>query len=155
MKKYLMVALMVFASSAMAKIGYVDEHQKQVDLKVQSLTKKYEKDCKGKRNSNMCKSQARSKARFEYEDDHRGDDKYNHAHYDNLTKDQAAAKLHELIKLYDVASKDDRNPEMWPGKINPLMINAEINYIIKKYWPTRIDTCGKICAELLLRQIGK
>ncbi|EHW1683131.1 hypothetical protein K2805_004987 [Salmonella enterica] len=155
MKKYLIVALMVFASSAMAKIGYVDEHQKQVDLKVDSLTKKYEKDCKGKRNSNMCKSQARSKARFEFENEFRGGEKYSKEHYGNLTKDQAAAKLHELIKLYDVVDKDDRNPEMWKGKIHPLMVNAEINYIIKKYWPTRIDTCGKICAELLLRQIGK
>ncbi|EKP2071123.1 hypothetical protein OFY30_004806 [Salmonella enterica] len=155
MKKYMMVVLMVFASPAMAKIGYVDEHQKQVDLKVQSLTKKYEKDCKGKRNSNACKSLAWDKAAFEYEDDRRGWAKYNRDHYDNLSKDQAAAKLHELIKLYDVVSKDERNPEIWPGKLNTLTINAEINYIIKKYWPTRIDTCGKICAELLLRQIGK
>jgi len=155
MKKYMMVALMVFASSAMAKIGYVDEHQKQVDLKVNALTEKYKKQCKGKRNSTMCKFDALDKASFEYEDEYRGKDKYNHEHYDNLTKNQAAAKLHDLIKLYDVVSKDERNPENWPGKLHHLTIDREINYIIKKYWPTRIDTCGKICAELLLRQIGK
>jgi len=155
MNKYLLVFMMIFASSAMAKTGYVDEHQKQIDLKIDVLTKQYEKECKGKRNSNMCKSAAGDKAVFEYEDEYRGWDKYNREHYDHLTKDQAAAKLHELIKLYDVVSKDERNPEIWPGKLNTLTINAEINYIIKKYWPTRIDTCGKICAELLLRQIGK
>ncbi|EAQ6169279.1 hypothetical protein BBD72_23705 [Salmonella enterica] len=155
MKKYMMVALMVFASSAMAKIGYVDEYQKQVDLKVDALTKKYEKECRGKRNSNVCKSMAGDKANFELVDEFRGKEKYNKEHYGNLSRDQAAAKLHELIKLYDVVSKDERNPEMWPGKMTTSRINMEINYIIKKYWPTRIDTCGKICAELLLRQIGK
>lgn len=155
MKKYLMVVLMVFASSAMAKIGYVDEYQKGIDLKVDALTKQYEKECKGKYNSNVCKSQARAKARFEFSDDFRGRDKYNSEHYGNLSRDQAVAKLHELIKLYDVVNKDDKNPEYWSGKLNPLTIDREINYILAKYFPTQIDTCGKICAELLLRQIGK
>ncbi|HEA4643915.1 TPA: hypothetical protein RW231_004827 [Escherichia coli] len=155
MKKYLIVFFMMFSASAMAKIGYVDEHQKKIDLEVKELTEKYKKECEGKRNRTMCRFDALDKASFEMEEEYRGADKYNHEHYDGLTKDQAAAKLHELIKLYDIVSKDERNPESWPGKLNTLTINGEINYIIKKYWPTRIDTCGKICAELLLRQIGK
>lgn len=79
----------------------------------------------------MCRFDALDKASFEMEDEYRGADKYNHEHYDGLTKDQAAAKLHELIKLYDIVSKDERNPESWPGKLNTLTINGEINYIIK------------------------
>ncbi|WHD24949.1 hypothetical protein QJP79_25760 (plasmid) [Escherichia coli] len=56
MKKYLILFFMMFSASAMAKIGYVDEHQKEVDLKIDALISKYEKECEGKRNSNMCKS---------------------------------------------------------------------------------------------------
>ncbi|EHT5665588.1 hypothetical protein KYA98_004934 [Escherichia coli] len=155
MKKYLILFFMMFSASAMAKIGYVDEHQKEVDLKIDALISKYEKECEGKRNSNMCKSQAWDKAHFEYEDEFRGEDKYNHKHYDGLTKNQAVAKLHELIKLYNIVSKDERNPESWPGKLDTLTINGEINYIVRKHWPAWINPCDKICAELLLRQIGK
>lgn len=79
----------------------------------------------------MCKSQAWDKAHFEYEDEFRGEDKYNHKHYDGLTKDQAVAKLHELIKLHNIVSKDERNPESWPGKLDTLTINGEINYIVR------------------------
>lgn len=155
MNKGLMVLCLVLSAPVLAKTGYVDEYQKQIDLKVNTLAQKYKKECNGKRNSTMCKFDAVDKARYEYEDDYRGEDKYSSEHYGNLSRDQAAAKLHELIRLYDVVKKDDRNPESWPGKMHPLMVDAEINYIIKKYFPTRIDTCGKICAELLLRQIGK
>ncbi|STN93561.1 Uncharacterised protein [Escherichia coli] len=46
MKKYLILFFMMFSASAMAKIGYVDEHQKEVDLKIDALISKYEKNVK-------------------------------------------------------------------------------------------------------------
>ena len=57
--------------------------------------------------------------------------------------------------MHNIVSKDERNPESWPGKLDTLTINGEINYIVRKHWPAWINSCDKICAELLLRQIGK
>lgn len=110
---------------------YVDPDEKVAQQKREARKQQLIKQCKVK--NYACKSDAIDKAHYEFPPV-RGQDDYIKKHYGNLTKSQAKEKLRELKALYKQVEDDEYNPDNWHGKLKPIQLDAEAQYIAKKYF---------------------
>ena len=150
MKKILGLGLLLLAFSGSSLAGYIDVGEKKADEKRVQLRKQYIKACK---NNRVCEEKAWKKARYDVPSI-RGEEPYMKKHYGNLTKGQAIAELKKLITLYPQVKDDENNPDDWAGKVSPVSINEEANYIMRKYFPDRITASGIVSAQILVKQVG-
>lgn len=125
----LLLCGLIFPLAATAK--YVDPDEKIAQQKREARKQQLIKKCKVK--SFDCKMKAIEKSGHEFPPV-RGQDEYIEKHYGNLTKAQAKEELRKLKTLYKQVEDDDSNPDDWYGKLKPIQLDAEANYIAKKYF---------------------